>query len=132
WVDLPDPCMPRRGYYPARVFNRHRCCSIPYRQHHAGEPFAIAYRRLPRLWLRHRRDEGGICRAIPGEIQVAHGALVDAVAFVDGHQVLPQCLFGELLQTHSERGLDRKATTIQGSWTVLLFQILAHILHKIE
>src|SRR5262249_26588512 len=132
WVYLPDPGISRWGYHPTRIFDRHRRGSIPYRQHHTCEPFAFAHRRLTILWLGRRRHEGGIGRAIPGESQATQGALVDAVAFVEGHQVLFQRLFGKLLQTHIECGRDRKATTVEGVWAVLLFQILAHVLHKIE
>src|SRR5262249_12730703 len=131
WIYLPDPGMPRRGYHPTRVFDRHRRRSIPYRQHHACEPFAFAHRLLTLLRLRHRRHEGSICRAITGKLQVAYGALVDAIAFVKGHQILFQRLLGELLQTHIERSLDRKATTVERVWAVLLLQVLADILYKI-
>src|SRR5262252_3291667 len=131
WVYLPDPGMPRRWYHPARVFDRHRRRSIAYCQHHAREPFAFVHRLLPLLRLRHRRHEGGICRVIAGKVQVAHRALVDAVAFIKGHQALFQRLLGELLQTHIERSLDRKATTVERVWAVLFFQVLADILHKI-
>ena len=89
--------MPCRWYHPARVFDRYRRRSIPYRQYHACEPVACTHRGRILLRFGHGCYYGSIGRGIPRELQASYGALIDTVAFVDGHQALFQRLFGKLL-----------------------------------
>ena len=55
---------------------------------HLSHGLAFAHRDVTYIWSSHCRDQRGICRRIPREIQMAYGAAIHPVASVEPFQAL--------------------------------------------